>query len=221
MYSRGCLLAPLVRCFGKKPQCPSFFVFCGAWFRVLVFSSMDKLKLKCKGIFCNIGCLGCCKKTPVIISMDEASKGLRTQGQTVSKVDGSEDFWSSSTFELDHSAAHSQRSISSIGMPNNPSDSQCSGGSQSGAPEFVNHGLLLWNQIRQQWVGNKRSESIAEIQEPRIRSLSTSNCELIFHSSNANYDNLLGNNKPYPQRIPLREMIDFLVDIWEQEGLYD
>lgn len=72
--------------------------------------------------------------------MDEASKGLRTQGQTVSKVDGSEDFWSSSTFELDHSAAHSQRSISSIGMPNNPSDSQCSGGSQSGAPEFVNHG---------------------------------------------------------------------------------
>ncbi|KAG4931282.1 hypothetical protein JHK84_048273 [Glycine max] len=216
MYSRGCLLAPLVRCFGKKPQCPSFFVFCGAWFRVLVFSSMDKLKLKCKGIFCNIGCLGCCKKTPVIISMDEASKGLRTQGQTVSKVDGSEDFWSSSTFELDHSAAHSQRSISSIGMPNNPSDSQCSGGSQSGAPEFVNHGkkfdlyagLLLWNQIRQQWVGNKRSESIAEIQEPRI-------------SSNANYDNLLGNNKPYPQRIPLREMIDFLVDIWEQEGLYD
>ncbi|KAG4379246.1 hypothetical protein AAZX31_17G197900 [Glycine max] len=160
------------------------------------------------GVHGNIGCLGCCKKTPVIISMDEASKGLRTQGQTVSKVDGSEDFWSSSTFELDHSAAHSQRSISSIGMPNNPSDSQCSGGSQSGAPEFVNHGLLLWNQIRQQWVGNKRSESIAEIQEPRI-------------SSNANYDNLLGNNKPYPQRIPLREMIDFLVDIWEQEGLYD
>ena len=36
--------------------------------------------------------------------MDEASKGLRTQGQTVSKVDGSEDFWSSSNcrFELPH-----------------------------------------------------------------------------------------------------------------------
>lgn len=72
--------------------------------------------------------------------MDEASKGLRTQGQTVSKVDGSEDFWSSSTFKLDHSAAHSQRSISSIGMPNNPSDPQSSGGSQTGPPEFVNHG---------------------------------------------------------------------------------
>ncbi|KAG4382621.1 hypothetical protein GLYMA_14G116900v4 [Glycine max] len=169
MHSRVCLLAPLVRCFGTKPRCPSFFVFYGSWFRVLVLSSMDKLKLKCKGLFCNIACLGCCKKTPGIISMDEASKGLRTQGQTVTKVDGSEDFWSSSTFKLDHSAAHSQRSISSIGMPNNPSDPQSSGGSQTGPPEFVNHGLLLWNHIRQQWIGNKRSESITEIQEPRIR----------------------------------------------------
>ncbi|KAG4382622.1 hypothetical protein GLYMA_14G116900v4 [Glycine max] len=121
------------------------------------------------GVHENIACLGCCKKTPGIISMDEASKGLRTQGQTVTKVDGSEDFWSSSTFKLDHSAAHSQRSISSIGMPNNPSDPQSSGGSQTGPPEFVNHGLLLWNHIRQQWIGNKRSESITEIQEPRIR----------------------------------------------------
>ncbi|KAG4382625.1 hypothetical protein GLYMA_14G116900v4 [Glycine max] len=91
------------------------------------------------GVHENIACLGCCKKTPGIISMDEASKGLRTQGQTVTKVDGSEDFWSSSTFKLDHSAAHSQRSISSIGMPNNPSDPQSSGGSQTGPPEFVNH----------------------------------------------------------------------------------
>lgn len=208
MYSRDCLLAPLGRCFGKKLYCPSFLVFCGAWFRVLVLSAMDKLKLKCKGLFCNIGCLGCCKKTPGVIAMDEASTGLRTQDETVTKVDRSEDFWSSSTFELDHSAAQSQRSISSIGTSNNLSDPQSSGGSQSGPPEFVNHGFLLWNQIRQQWVGNKRSESLAEIQEPRI-------------SSNATYDNLLGNNKPFPQPIPLREMIDFLVDIWEQDGLYD
>ncbi|CAJ1972080.1 unnamed protein product [Sphenostylis stenocarpa] len=166
-----------------------------------------------------IGCLGCCN--PGINSMDEASQGLRTQDQTVTKVDGSEDFWSSSTFELDHSAANSHRSISSIGISNNPSDPQSSGGGQSDPPEFINHGkfavilvlyygnrLFLWNQIRQQWLGNKRSESITEIQEPRI-------------SSNATYDTLLGNNKPFPQRIPLREMIDFLVDVWEQEGLYD
>ncbi|KAL9330868.1 hypothetical protein ACSQ67_000478 [Phaseolus vulgaris] len=210
MCSRGCFLEPLVRCFGKKP---SFSVFCGDWFRVLMLSSMDRLKLKCKGFFCNIGCLGCCKKAPGIISMDEASKGLRTRELAVTKVDGPDGFWSSSTSELDHSAAHSQRSISSIGKSNNPSDPQSSGSSQSGPPEFVNHGkfapiwLLLWNQIRQQWVGNKGSESIPEIQEPRI-------------SYNATSDTLLGNNKPFPQRIPLREMIDFLVDVWEQEGLY-
>jgi len=28
--------------------------------------------------------------------------------------------------------------------------------------------------------------------------------ELMFHSSNATYDTLLGSNKPFPQRIPLR-----------------
>jgi len=89
--------------------------------------------------------------------MDEASKGLRTQEQTVTKVDGSDGFWSSSTSELDHSVAHSQRSISSIGTSNNPSDPQSSGGSQSGPTEFVNHGKfalicslsvgsLLWKQ---------------------------------------------------------------------------
>jgi len=49
MCSRGCFLEPLVRCFGKKP---SFSVFCGDWFRVLMLSSMDRLKLKCKGFFC-------------------------------------------------------------------------------------------------------------------------------------------------------------------------
>ncbi|KAK7311105.1 hypothetical protein RJT34_09012 [Clitoria ternatea] len=205
MYSsRSCFLAPLDRCFGKKPCCSSFLAFCGAWFRVLMLSAMDKLKLKCKGVFSNIGCLGCCKNPPGIISMDEASKGLRTQGQTVSKDNGSEDFWSSSTFELDQS----QRSISSAVTSNNASDPQSSSGSQLCPPEFVNHGLLLWNQIRQQWVGKKRSENLTEVQEPRI-------------SSNATYENLLGNNKPFPQSITLREIVDFLVDIWEQEGLYD
>ncbi|KAK7384679.1 hypothetical protein VNO78_30380 [Psophocarpus tetragonolobus] len=130
MYFIGCLLAPIVRCFGKKPSCPSFLVFCGAWFRVVVLSAMDKLKLKFKWL-CNIVCIGCCKRSTGITTMDEASKGLRSQGQTVSKVDGSEDFWSTSTFELDHSYAATS---------NNPSDPQSSGGSQSDPPEFVNHG---------------------------------------------------------------------------------
>ncbi|KAL4372105.1 hypothetical protein AHAS_Ahas06G0232500 [Arachis hypogaea] len=110
--------------------------------------------------------------------MDEPSKGLRTQGQTVNKDNRTEDIWSSSTFEMDNSAAQSQRSISSIVMSNNPSDPQSSTGSEIGPAEFVNHGkfssvasfdsLLLWHQIRQQWVGNKISESQKEVREPRI-----------------------------------------------------
>lgn len=85
------------------------------------------------------GCLGCCTKPPVIISMDEPSKVLRAQSQTVNKDNRSEDFWSTSTPDMDHSAAQSQRSISSIGISNNASDPQSSAGSQTG-PEFVNHG---------------------------------------------------------------------------------
>ncbi|OWM71030.1 hypothetical protein CDL15_Pgr002670 [Punica granatum] len=38
---------------------------------------------------------------------------------------------------------------------------------------------------------------------------------------NATYEGLLGTNKPFPQPIPLSEMVDFLVDVWKQEGFYD
>uniref|UniRef100_A0A0A9HSW0 Gag1-like clamp domain-containing protein n=1 Tax=Arundo donax TaxID=35708 RepID=A0A0A9HSW0_ARUDO len=40
-------------------------------------------------------------------------------------------------------------------------------------------------------------------------------------SWNATYESLLGSYKPLTQPIPLHEMVDFLVDIWEQESLYD
>ncbi|CAA2946541.1 Salicylic acid-binding protein 2 [Olea europaea subsp. europaea] len=70
-------------------------------------------------------------------------------------------------------------------------------------------GRLLWNQIRQKWIGNKKStKSSQKLHEPRL-------------SWNANYDSLLSSNKPFTKPVPLAEMADFLVDIWEQEGLYD
>uniref|UniRef100_A0A0D9YNW0 Gag1-like clamp domain-containing protein n=1 Tax=Oryza glumipatula TaxID=40148 RepID=A0A0D9YNW0_9ORYZ len=74
-------------------------------------------------------------------------------------------------------------------------------------PDVV--GLLLWNQTRQQWVGNRRHNS--QRQQPREPKISW----------NATYESLLGSTKPFPQAIPLGEMVDFLVDGWEQEGLYD
>ncbi|XP_057434474.1 uncharacterized protein LOC130727380 isoform X2 [Lotus japonicus] len=150
------------------------------------------------------GCLGCFPKP---ISMDEASKGLITQGSAINNYDRSEDIWSSSSFYMDHSAGYSQRSFSSITIPNHPSDPQSSAGNQIDHPEeFVNHGLRLWKQTRKQWVGNKKTERRMQVGESRI-------------SWNATYESLLGTTRPFRQPIPLGEMVEFLVDIWELEGL--
>ncbi|XP_057457797.1 uncharacterized protein LOC130748583 isoform X2 [Lotus japonicus] len=108
---------------------------------------------------------------------------------------------------MDNSAVQSQGSISSTSVTNLPADPHAG---SSNPTEFVNHGLTLWNQTRQRWIGNnKRPEKQTEqSREPKL-------------SWNATYDSLLASNKPFPQPIPLAEMVDFLVDIWEQEGLYD
>lgn len=154
------------------------------------------------------GCFGCCTNPKPVISVDEPSKGLRVRGQTVNKPIISEDFWSTSTCEMDNSTIPSQRSISSISTSNR-TDTHSASSSASNPPEFVNHGLLLWSQTRQQWVGNKKLENKPQkVQEPKL-------------SWNATYDTLLGTNKPFTQSIPLSEMVDFLVDVWEQEGMYD
>ncbi|KAK3002512.1 hypothetical protein RJ639_021424, partial [Escallonia herrerae] len=154
------------------------------------------------------GCFGCCAKSTPIIAVDEPSKGLKIQGQAVKKPSISEDFWSTSTCDMENSAVQSQRSVSSISI-SNQSLSQYSGtGSTSNHSEFVNHGFLRWNQIRQQWIGSKKTENKGKAREPLL-------------SWNASYESLLGTSKRFPRPIPLSEMVDFLVEIWEQEGLYD
>ncbi|CAH2064097.1 unnamed protein product [Thlaspi arvense] len=35
------------------------------------------------------------------------------------------------------------------------------------------------------------------------------------------YEDLLSTHEPFSESIPLPEMVDFLVDIWYDEGLYD
>ncbi|XP_058201816.1 uncharacterized protein LOC131316461 isoform X1 [Rhododendron vialii] len=162
----------------------------------------------CRIFACMGGCLGCCTKPPLIIAVDEPSKGLRIRGQAVKKPSISEDFWSTSTCEMDNSAVQSQRSVSSMSTSNLPLDPYSNVGSTSNPTEFVNHGLLLWNQTRQQWTGNKKPLTSTQVREPKL-------------SSNATYESLLGTNKAFRQPIPLPEMVDFLVDVWEQEGLYD
>ncbi|RVW54047.1 hypothetical protein CK203_080380 [Vitis vinifera] len=195
------------------------------------------------------GCLGCCSKPTEIIGVYESPKGLTIQGRTAMRPSPVEDFWSTSTGEMDNSAVQSQGSISSISTSNQTFDPHSNAGSTSNPPEFLGPfdghliaavsrfrflpifldkpdgsavptsilvGLLLWNQTRQQWIGNQKSQNRKQVQEPRIRSETS-----IDHGWNATYESLLGTNKPLPQPIPLPEMVDFLVDVWEQEGLYD
>lgn len=110
---------------------------------------------------------------------------------------------------MENSAIQSQRSISSISTSNQTFHQHSGSGSSSSHIEFVNHGLLLWNQSRLQWNGNTRfTNKKQEVGEPSL-------------SWNATYESLLGTNKPFRKPVPLAEMVDFLVDIWEQEGMYD
>ncbi|KAL7164234.1 hypothetical protein ACSBR2_040195 [Camellia fascicularis] len=115
------------------------------------------------------GCLGFCTK-PV----DEPSKGMKIQGQIVRKQSVSDDFWSTSTCEIDNSALQSHRSASTLST-NPPLDPHNSVGSMSNPTEFVNHGLLLWNQTRLQWTGNKRPENQPQIREPKLRCFNFNN----------------------------------------------
>ncbi|XP_021627210.1 uncharacterized protein LOC110625848 isoform X4 [Manihot esculenta] len=118
----------------------------------------------------NSGCLGCYKKPTLITSVDEPSKGSKVQGQTVKKPSISEEFWTTSTCDMDNSAVQSQGSMSSISTINQIHDLHGGSSSTTAPSEFVNHGLLLWNQTRQRWVGEKRSGNRAQqSREPKLK----------------------------------------------------
>ncbi|XP_022730678.1 uncharacterized protein LOC111285467 [Durio zibethinus] len=158
---------------------------------------------------CMGGCFGCCTKPTPVIAVDEPSKGLRIQGRVVRKPSISDDFWSNCTYDLENSAVQSQISLSSIGA-SNPTLSQCSSNGGVGNPsDFVNQGFIVWNQTRLEWMGSSRPRNHAQQSKEPISSW------------NATYESLQGTRNPFPRPIPLSQMIDFLVEVWEQEGLYD
>ncbi|KAJ6382974.1 hypothetical protein OIU77_031410 [Salix suchowensis] len=207
MYSKRSFLTQTGRNFGKKPF-SSIVLFSGACFGALFLLGMESFKRKFKAVFSSRGCFGCCAKPPTISEADATSKGLRGQERLVKKSSISDDFWSTSAGEMENSAVHSHGRLSSISTLNQLLDPSYNAGSTSNPPEFVNRGLLLWNQTRQQWLGNKKTQNRTRVREPMI-------------SWNATYESLLGSNKPFSRPVPLAEMVDFLVDVWEQEGLYD
>ncbi|XP_074585952.1 uncharacterized protein LOC141841669 isoform X2 [Curcuma longa] len=72
----------------------------------------------------------------------------------------------------------------------------------------VNQGTIAWNEMRRKWLGDNSKKCRRIPSEPSITWFST-------------YDDLLSTSRPFPQAIPLSEMVDFLVDIWQDEGLYE
>ncbi|KAG6669469.1 hypothetical protein CIPAW_01G246500 [Carya illinoinensis] len=104
------------------------------------------------------GCLGRFTKPTITTSLDTQSKGV-IQGRKVKKPSISEYFSTTSRWDMDNSAVQSQGSISSISTTNQILDLHGVAGNANTPSEFVNHGLLLWNQTRQRWVGSKRSEN--------------------------------------------------------------
>ncbi|XP_042505324.1 uncharacterized protein LOC122081955 [Macadamia integrifolia] len=73
---------------------------------------------------------------------------------------------------------------------------------------FVNQAAITWHENRRQWIGDQSRKSQRVAKDPVI-------------SWSTTYEDLLSTNEPFSQRIPLSEMVDFLVDIWHEEGLYD
>ncbi|KAM7264360.1 hypothetical protein ACFE04_002043 [Oxalis oulophora] len=165
----------------------------------------------CRGSGSDWGCFGCCAKPIPIIAVDEPANGLRIQGRPVKKSSYSDDFWSTSTCDLENSisAFQSQRSHSSLSVSNHFLSQNTGAGGTNSNSNFVNHGLLLWNESRAKWIeASKSTNQPQQIRESQL-------------SWNTTYESLLTSTKPFPRPIPLSAMVEILVDVWEQEGLYD
>ncbi|KAL3838282.1 hypothetical protein ACJIZ3_022873 [Penstemon smallii] len=73
---------------------------------------------------------------------------------------------------------------------------------------FVNQAAIAWHESRRKWIGDLSHTSERTPKDPTI-------------SWSMTYEDLLSTNDPFTKPIPLTEMVDFLVDIWYDEGLFD
>ncbi|XP_063934964.1 uncharacterized protein LOC108225428 isoform X2 [Daucus carota subsp. sativus] len=129
----------------------------------------------------NSACIRSDSNHKVTSSVGEPLKGHRSPARIVRKSSRSDDFWNSSTLDKDNSGAQSGESYSTA------NETLEVGGSGNGniPSEFVNHGLLLWNQSRQQWLRNKKSENHgSQLHKPRSNPLSSRNTSSTLASSN-------------------------------------
>ncbi|KAG6425333.1 hypothetical protein SASPL_115763 [Salvia splendens] len=106
--------------------------------------------------------------------------------------------------------------ISSRDMPT-PEHADEGVGCSKETTEFVNHGLILWNESREKWIGEKKITSRSQL----LRVLKLSKLQLCCVNSSKGMHRMLKSTDPFPRPVPLGEMVDFLVNVWDGEGMYD
>ncbi|KAG0491634.1 hypothetical protein HPP92_004687 [Vanilla planifolia] len=116
--------------------------------------------------------------------------------------------WSSSSEPMANSVSISNSLETCNSQYPPPSDSHRSETQNASDDSFVNHATIAWAAQRSAWVGDQTSKTHRTIREPIISWCTT-------------YEDLLSTSNKFLQPIPLSEMVDFLVDIWHEEGLYD
>ncbi|KAK1396532.1 putative HXXXD-type acyl-transferase family protein [Heracleum sosnowskyi] len=83
------------------------------------------------------------------------------------------------------------------------------GGEKGGSsPVFINHAAIAWHESRREWIGDSSKRLQSTPKDPVICWTTT-------------YEDLLSTTAPFTEPISLTEMVDFLVDIWHDEGLFD
>lgn len=82
--------------------------------------------------------------------------------------------------------------------------------------DFINHGLLRWEKAREKWLEHNKTQAK---KEPRhAKELPVDDIiDTVFMSSKQFAKQ--GGPTPFPENVPLPQMIDILQDLWEAEGL--
>lgn len=80
-----------------------------------------------------------------------------------------------------------------------------------GAAPFVNHGLKHWLDQRDQWLGKVRRDPA--LPRPKAVVVSSDALEAVVTDAST--------VRELPAPVPLPQMVDLLVELWEEEGLFD
>lgn len=162
-----------------------------------------------------VGCAGSCSRSTSDVVLERPSRRHSSRRELRGRSISRRELWAASSDEMDNNPPNSRMESS---QPSTPGFRSYSGGGPpstngtfangSNSNAFVNHALILWQERRREWNGNRQSLRPAGPREPVLSWTTT-------------YDDLLATSRPFARPIPLTEMVDFLVDVWEQEGLYD